>query len=130
MGRGHYQLARHLLAGKKPAEAVQEAERSAALYRKALQTTPESDPVRLMLVDDEVIRTLALIDAGRLADARSRCRANPRQTALITRMPTFTRPRCWSNAQMPPLAARKDNDLPTSVGSVLSRSSATRCVAS
>ncbi len=70
LGRGHYQLAQ-LLLGHKPAEAVNHAEKAKSLHKQVLEARPDSDSDQVYLAEDQVLLTLALIDAGRLADAQA-----------------------------------------------------------
>jgi tetratricopeptide (TPR) repeat protein len=67
-GRTHYLLAR-LLVGPKPTEALRHAEEARALLKQVLQAYPDSESDRRLLIDDQLVLTLALIAAGRLSDA-------------------------------------------------------------
>jgi tetratricopeptide (TPR) repeat protein len=67
-GRTHYLLGK-LLAERKPTEALRHLEEARALLKQVLQAYPESESDRRLLIDDQLVLTLALIAAGRLADA-------------------------------------------------------------
>jgi tetratricopeptide (TPR) repeat protein/tRNA A-37 threonylcarbamoyl transferase component Bud32 len=71
LGRGHYQLAQRLSARGRYADAVRETERAAEQHEIALRARPRSDAFREHLFEDRGVRILALIDAGRLADAQA-----------------------------------------------------------
>ena len=72
-GRGQYQLARLLLAPNqvtyKPDNAVNAAQEAQRLFQQALKTRPGSERDLLLLLEDEVLLTLALVAAGRIEDA-------------------------------------------------------------
>jgi serine/threonine protein kinase/tetratricopeptide (TPR) repeat protein len=73
LGRHHYQVARLHLARNQatyePAKALHHAEEAQKLLKAVLKSRPESDTELRMLVEDQVVMTLALIDLGRLRDA-------------------------------------------------------------
>jgi serine/threonine protein kinase len=69
LGRGHYQLGRLLVARRKPQDAVLQAETARTLHQQNLKANADSDPDARALADDQGLLTVALTDAGRLADA-------------------------------------------------------------
>jgi serine/threonine protein kinase len=69
LGRGHYQVGKILAIRKKSSDAVVQAETAKSLHAQNLKANPDSDTDSRALADDQNLLTLALVDAGRLADA-------------------------------------------------------------
>ncbi len=77
LGRTTYQLARVLVAQNHAVEALTLAMQARALHQKALKAQPTSDSIRSMLIEDQAVVGLALIAAGRIADAKAEAEGLP-----------------------------------------------------
>ncbi len=78
VARGHYELAQLLYVEKKHKPAVVQAEAARTLFREVLKTNPESDQDLRALAEDQLTLSVALLGAGRLADAAAEAEDLPK----------------------------------------------------